>query len=198
MGKGDEAESVQAECFCRWRCGGCSGNCSCRRTSFLTLSTGSLQKSRTAAKKCMTRSCVCALIKPSDCLTCGNQRTNTNSSVQGQRTEKEPWNTEPCHRWRFLQEYIKFCLSKFRAFYLYVIYHDHLFCVSRGQILIARFHKVMVGFTRVSFTFEVGEILKTLQGFFLCLFCWLFLIKDSFTKMPVTLMAQWGSRENIH
>lgn len=42
-----------------------------------------------------------------------------------------------------------------------------LFCVSCRQILIARFHKVMVGFTRVGFTFEVGGILKTLLGFFL-------------------------------
>lgn len=57
--------------------------------------------------------------------------------------------------------------SKFKAFYLYVTFTTtHLFCVSCGQILIARSHKVMVGFTRVSFTFEVGGILKTLLGFF--------------------------------
>lgn len=41
-----------------------------------------------------------------------------------------------------------------------------LFCVSCGQILISRFHKVMAGFTGVSFTFEVGGILKTLLEVF--------------------------------
>lgn len=56
--------------------------------------------------------------------------------------------------------------SKFRAFYLYVIYHDPFILCVLWTILIARSHKVMVGFTRVSFTFEVGGILKTLLGFF--------------------------------
>lgn len=144
------------------------------------LNTGSLQMSRIAAKNCVTLSCVSALIKPSHCLTCGNQRSNPYSSVQGQRTEKDPWNTEPCHRWRILQEYINFYLILVTSgpFIFMLFTMTNLFFVSCGQILIARFHKVMVGFTRVSFTFEVGGILKTLLGFFSCLFWWLFLKKE--------------------
>lgn len=133
-----------------------------------SLNMGSLQVSRIAAKKCVTLSCVSAPIKPSHCLTCGNQRSNTYSSVQGQRTEKDPWNTELSHRWGFLQEYIQFYLILVSSgpFTFTLLTMTHLFCVSCGQILIARFQKVIVGFTRVGFTFEVGGILKTLLGFF--------------------------------
>lgn len=160
--------SVQSKCFCRWKCGGYSESCSCRRrTSFLTQHRQLAGEQNYSKEICDSVMCFFScqtkplsnLWQPKDqyLLICTGLE-NRKGSLKHRALSQMKISSR-------IHKILSYLLSS-GHFTPALFTMIQLFYVSCGQILLSRFHKVMISFTRVSFTFEVGGILKTLLGFF--------------------------------